>query len=232
MNLLNKDLNLLIQLRKSRFKNWLIGLTYLNCLQIFIKFFLMGTIGYFEFSEYIMKGTIFYLFNNLGQFNQTNFIFSLFPLYSIVCTYIIVYKSDDLVWDPLFTSLIRDNWNQFLENNFDHRPTFFMLRMPIQTLKIWKLVIKKLQNYRKVHFSHQLRLFPYMDRQIRAKVLYNLLMIEMHLNFLFQLCCKHINVIKIFLIRANYNYSSIIHLCIDLYPKQIIRSGEHLMDFG
>lgn len=198
MILLNNDLDRLIQLRKSRFKNWIIGLICLNCLQISIRFFLMGTVGNFEISEYIMKGSLFYLFNNFGQFNQINFLFSLFPLYSIFNTYGIVYKSDDLIWEPLMTTLTRDNWNQFLENNFDSRPTFFMIRKPIQTFKIWKLVINKLQNYQKVHFSHRLSLFPYMNRRIRVKILYNLLMIDIHFNILFVFCSKSINVVKIF----------------------------------
>lgn len=223
MNLLNKDLNQLIQLRKSRFKNWLFGLIYLNCLQFSIRFLIMTTADYFEYSKYIMKGSFFDLSLNLGKFNKIYFVFTMFPIYSIYVNYCIVYKSGDHIWDPLLTTLIRDNWNQFIKDNFNYRPTFSLiegLRRPTQTLKSWKGVFNKLQNYRLVHFTHRLRLFPYMNRRIRVEILFNLLKFEIYFKFIFQICGEFNKFIFQVSLRNSFDCRFFLHWYNDLFQRQ------------
>ena len=196
MNLLNENLNQLIWLRKSRLKIWLIGSILVDCLYHIIRSLLMSLIEHFEFSHKIMNGCYFHLFFNFGQFNEIYLTFCLFPINCFQFLYEIFYKCNFQLWDPLLTTLTRDNWSQFVKNNLDFKPTFSLIKgmqKPTCWMRRWKVVLTKLQDYRQVRFAHPLPLFPYMNRKIRVKILYNLLILTIFIKLFIKLFSKSDN---------------------------------------
>ena len=175
MYLIIKDLNRLIQWRKSRFKIILVELWNINCIIFVIRFWLMGVKDQFEYLQDKLTGTFFDLFFNLGQFNSLYFVVGFLSLFGLLNTKHIFHKSDIRVWNPLLNVLTNINWSQFVEYNLDFEPTFSLIKFsqnPILTLKRWRIVFSKLRNHRQVHFAYPPKLFPYMNRKIRIKILY------------------------------------------------------------
>lgn len=193
MNLLNKDLNKLIRLRQSRWKTLIIWLIYLNFIQFTLRFALMGTRIHNEYFQSFSNGPFFDLFFNVDQFNEVFLALSLFPLYCCHIVNEMVNNSDIRMWHPLMTTLTRDNWNQFVEDNLDFTPTFSLiewLKHPIGNFQKWKIVFSKLRNYRRVCFVHKLKLFPYLNKKIRVKILFPFLISLLILEFIYYSSCK------------------------------------------
>lgn len=189
MNLLNKDLSRIILLRQYRHKNWITGFLNLNCIHYAIRFWLISIKDQFEWLEYSLSGSIFDQFFNLGQFNRVYFVVGTLCLIVIFNNTYIVYTSDSRVWDPLVKTLTKNNWQQFVADNLPFEISFSwnkLLRNPILSLKKCLLVFQKLRNYRQVHFLQPLKLFPYMNRKIRVKVLSLLLFYTFLLKLIYQ----------------------------------------------
>ena len=113
----------------------------------------------------------FYVFFNFGQFNGTYFVFCLFSINCFIILYEIFYKCNFQLWDPLLTTLTRVNWSQFVENNLNFKPTFSLIEgllNPTRWMRRWKVVLKKLQDYRQVRF-YSLYIFTKLSIKLFSK---------------------------------------------------------------
>ena len=182
MNLFDNGLTNLIQLRNSRFKIPITGLIYLECLHFTFRFLLISFAKKFDYQNNVFVNSKNSFLNNyyfnFGQYTEIFTIFSLFPLYLIYVAHQIVFKSDIQIWHPVMTTLTRDNWSQFVENNLNFQPTFSLIKLikqPNIHLMRWKIVFGLLRNHRQVCFKKPLALFPYLNRQIRVQIIYHFL---------------------------------------------------------
>lgn len=194
MNQFNEEIDSVIRLRRFRYKTLIIALFDLFIYPFVIRFTLAAIDDNPQHFQNRLNDMFFYSFFNLGPYNRAmSVVISVSALHTIYNMHQIVYKSDIRVWNPLLRTLTIENWNQFVEDNLNFKPTSSVtswLRNPMQTLAEWRIVLHKLQNYRQVKFVHPIQLFPYMNRKIRAQILYSLLIYGNVYNTMLNLSSK------------------------------------------
>lgn len=196
MSIFPVGLSRMLWLRQNFFCRWIL---YLWASLFSIRFFLCSINHHFPIYQHTVHDHIYELLLDFEPYYEVDVFLGQMTMFVVYTTYLTLEGSNILLWEQIVYQLVQQNWAQFVNANLSFEPTFqipALIRRPRKTFTEWKEIFQKLRNFNSIRFRSSIKHFPYLDKRIRAGVLFNLVCLYFTFKILFRITSKPAQFIK------------------------------------